>query len=111
MCLRARVEPADVSAGDSRQEHDAASVQRAFRQRAALNQNLWMIASTAGRTNPTSLIVASFVTSANDVMDANLTRSVLAQGGRIPRAIVVELYVILAATMGMIGYEIGVAGS
>ena len=90
---------------------DAASVQRAFRQRAALNRSLWTIASTAGRTNPTSLIVASFVASANDVMDANLKRSVLAQGGRIPLAIVVGLYLILASTMGMIGYEMGVAGS
>lgn len=90
---------------------DAASVDEGFRRRAALNQNLWTIASTAGRTNLTSPIVASFVASMNDVMDANLKRAVLAQGGRIPLAIVAGLFVILASTMGMLGYQMGVAGS
>lgn len=90
---------------------DAASAQRAFRDRASLNQNLWRIASAAGRTNLTSPVVASFVGSVNDVMDDNLKRSVLAEGGRIPLAIVAGLYVILASTMAMIGYEMGMAGS
>ena len=90
---------------------DEASVGRAFRRRTSLYENLWTIASTAARTNPTSVVVASFVTSVNDVMDDNLKRSVLTEGGRIPLAIVFGLYVILASTMAMIGYEIGVGGS
>ena len=89
---------------------DVASVQRALRRRTDLNESIWMIAAAAGHGNPTSLMIASFVASVNDVMDANLKQMVIAQAGRIPLTIVLGLFVILAFTMAMIGYEMGVSG-
>ena len=106
--VRARVRDCIRTSLDMR---DAASVERSFSYRAEVNENLWTIAAAAGRTNPTSLLVASFAASVNDVMDANLKRSVLVQGGRIPLTIVAGLGLVLAATMGMLGYDMGVSGS
>jgi hypothetical protein len=92
---------------------DTGSFVRAFRQREVMHHVLWQVVTKAAQEhqNVNSNIVAQLVASVNEVLDAHLSRAIMAVSSRIPTGIVGGLLVILALTMGMIGYQLGVAGS
>lgn len=90
---------------------DVESFEATFQRREQLHRQLWQIAEAAGRADPHSDIAGQIVAATNGVLDAHISRSVLASSNRIPQAIQNGLLTIIVLATLMIGYHLGLTGS
>jgi hypothetical protein len=88
--------------------HDtSAQLQRAIEQSEALHAGLWAEATAVATAHPESEIAGIFVQSLNPVLDLHESRVTVELHRRLPRAILVMLYVVAGLAFGVLGYSAG----
>jgi len=88
--------------------HDTpARLQRAIEQSEAFHSRLWAQATAVAKANPESEIAGIFVQSLNPVLDLHEARVTVELHQRLPRAILVMLYVVAGLAFGVLGYSAG----
>jgi hypothetical protein len=73
----------------------------------AILTELWSIAAEVARAAPDSEMVALYITSLNETIDANTTRVTAGLIARVPETIALLLFLGSALTLGMVGFSAG----
>jgi hypothetical protein len=96
---------------DLAQTRDISKLRQALAESDQIQRQLWSQATTHGRREPHSPIMALYVAALNEAFDLHSTRLAVAVHTRLPNGIWIVLYALVILGMFGVGYQTAMAGS
>lgn len=90
---------------------DSGNISPALTRSTEIHQALWKLSESANQTSPQAVSSEIFSESINEVINTHAKRLQIAQRGRIPVLVWIELYLVTFLSLSVMGYHNGLSNS